>query len=164
MNSGGDLSILMGGQSGRDMYDAVEWVAAQPWSNGRVGMSGNSGLGVAQWFAAAEHPPHLAAIAPWEATTEAYATMVCQGGILAPGFARDRLTAFACGLNRMEAYDLMVERYPLFNGYWADKEVKPELIEVPAYVVASYTSSIHANGTLANYCQCRLNMDPSPPK
>jgi putative CocE/NonD family hydrolase len=47
-----------------DGYDAVEWAAAQPWSNGRVGMFGGSYLGMTQWMAALARPPHLKAIAP----------------------------------------------------------------------------------------------------
>ena len=47
-----------------DGYDTVEWAAAQPWSNGRVGMFGGSYMGVTQWTAAIKRPPHLVAIAP----------------------------------------------------------------------------------------------------
>jgi putative CocE/NonD family hydrolase len=48
----------------RDGYDTIEWLAVQPWSNGRVGMIGGSYLGWAQWWAARENPPHLATIIP----------------------------------------------------------------------------------------------------
>jgi predicted acyl esterase len=44
-----------------DGYDTVEWVAQQPWSNGKVGMTGASALGIAANLAAAAAPPHLAA-------------------------------------------------------------------------------------------------------
>lgn len=44
-----------------DGYDAVEWAAAQPWSNGRVGMTGASALGMTANFAAVAAPPHLMA-------------------------------------------------------------------------------------------------------
>ncbi len=47
-----------------DGYDTVEWVAEQPWSNGRVCMMGVSYLGTVQWLAARERPPHLVCIAP----------------------------------------------------------------------------------------------------
>ena len=47
-----------------DGYDAVEWLAAQPWSNGRVGMIGASYEGWVQWWAARNHPPHLVTIIP----------------------------------------------------------------------------------------------------
>ncbi|MBB3001532.1 MAG: CocE/NonD family hydrolase [Paraburkholderia tropica] len=47
---------------GQDAYDFIEWVAAQPWCNGVVGMIGISYFGSMQIFAAAERPPHLKAI------------------------------------------------------------------------------------------------------
>lgn len=51
-------------QEGPDGYDTIEWAAAQPWSNGAVGMFGLSYPGAVQWLAAAERPPHLKAIVP----------------------------------------------------------------------------------------------------
>src|ERR1700730_12438694 len=47
-----------------DGYDAVEWVAALPYSNGKVGMMGGSYVGATQMLAAIAHPPHLAGICP----------------------------------------------------------------------------------------------------
>jgi putative CocE/NonD family hydrolase len=47
-----------------DGYDTVEWMATQPWCNGRVGMLGFSYLGEVQWLAARARPPHLVCIAP----------------------------------------------------------------------------------------------------
>lgn len=63
--SGGVKSDNLGLQVGRDGYDLVEWAAAQPWSDGRVAMYGASFFGMTQWRTAAQHPPHLAAIAPY---------------------------------------------------------------------------------------------------
>jgi hypothetical protein len=51
-------------QEGPDGHDLIEWAAVQPWSNGRIGMSGVSYLAMTQWAAAATRPPHLAAICP----------------------------------------------------------------------------------------------------
>ena len=48
----------------RDGYDTIEWLAVQPWCNGKVGMIGGSYLGWVQWWAARENPPHLATIIP----------------------------------------------------------------------------------------------------
>ncbi|MEQ6896321.1 CocE/NonD family hydrolase [Microbacterium sp. KR10-403] len=47
---------------GQDAYDVIEWVAAQPWCDGNVGMIGISYYGSMQVLAAAERPPHLKAI------------------------------------------------------------------------------------------------------
>jgi N-acetylated-alpha-linked acidic dipeptidase len=51
-------------QEGRDGYDTIEWAAAQPWSDGRVGTLGLSYPGAVQWLAALEAPPHLEAMVP----------------------------------------------------------------------------------------------------
>lgn len=48
----------------RDGYDAIEWAAGLPWSNGIVGTVGQSYLGLVQYFAAPERPPHLRAMSP----------------------------------------------------------------------------------------------------
>ena len=53
-----------------DGYDTVEWVAKQPWSNGKVGMVGASALGITTNLAAMGAPPHLVAayviVAPYD--------------------------------------------------------------------------------------------------
>lgn len=49
---------------GRDGHDVVEWLAKQPWSNGKVTMWGGSYAGFDQWSTAKEFPPHLATIVP----------------------------------------------------------------------------------------------------
>ncbi len=56
----------------RDGYDAVEWLAAQPWCNGRVGMWGISYGGFTSIQVAALRPPHLRAIVPMYATDDRY--------------------------------------------------------------------------------------------
>ncbi|HEX7288747.1 MAG TPA: CocE/NonD family hydrolase [Candidatus Angelobacter sp.] len=47
-----------------DGYDAIEWLAKQPFTNGKVGLIGGSYLGWVQWWAASEHPPHLVTMIP----------------------------------------------------------------------------------------------------
>ncbi len=51
-------------QEGPDGNDTINWIAEQPWSNGRVAMAGSSYLGIAQWWAAVQGNPHLIAISP----------------------------------------------------------------------------------------------------
>jgi putative CocE/NonD family hydrolase len=48
----------------KDGFDSIEWLAAQPWSSGKVGMIGGSYLGWVHWWAASQRPPHLVAIIP----------------------------------------------------------------------------------------------------
>src|SRR5512146_1167497 len=47
---------------GRDGYDTIEWLAAQPWSDGVLGTIGGSYPGCIQWLTALEQPPHLRAM------------------------------------------------------------------------------------------------------
>lgn len=64
-DSGGEMigNYNFGGVSqGQDLYDLIEWVAAQPWCDGNIGMIGISYFGSMQVLAAAERPPHLKAI------------------------------------------------------------------------------------------------------
>src|SRR5579883_454825 len=49
---------------GRDGFDIVEWLARQPWCNGKVAMWGGSYAGFDQWATLKEFPPHLATIVP----------------------------------------------------------------------------------------------------
>jgi putative CocE/NonD family hydrolase len=56
----------------RDGYDAVEWLAAQPWCDGNVGMWGISYGGFTAIQVAALRPPHLKAIIPVMATDDRY--------------------------------------------------------------------------------------------
>ena len=51
-------------QERADGRDTIDWVARQPWCDGRVGMLGGSYLGITQWRAALDQPPALKAISP----------------------------------------------------------------------------------------------------
>lgn len=62
-NSGGEFRPL-GIEDGTDGRDVVEWIAAQPWSNGKVGMRGGSYGGYNQWVTARYFPEHLTTIVP----------------------------------------------------------------------------------------------------
>jgi putative CocE/NonD family hydrolase len=61
-DSDGDFNFFF--QEAQDGFDTIEWIARQPWSNGRVGMMGVSYLATVQWLAAREKPPHLVCMAP----------------------------------------------------------------------------------------------------
>lgn len=56
---------------GKDGFDAIEWVARQPWCDGKVGTIGGSYAGTDQWQAAIERPPALRCIVPQVAAPDA---------------------------------------------------------------------------------------------
>ena len=64
----------------RDGYDGVEWAAARPWSNGRVGMLDGSFSGFTQYLTAPTRPPHLAALSPRQSGGDAYDDFVYRYG------------------------------------------------------------------------------------
>jgi uncharacterized protein len=147
--SDGDLQCW-NAQEGRDGADFIDWVGEQAWCTGKVGMAGNSWLAASQWFIAAERPRHLAAIAPWEGLSDVYRNLHCWGGIPDPRFM-DFLRSSIGGKNRVADLTEMLRRYPAFNAYWEEHAARVEQIEVPAYVVGSWSSPLHCQGTFDAY-------------
>jgi len=68
--------------TGRDGYDICEWIAAQPWSNGRIGTVGSSYAAITQVRTALESPPHLTAIWPDVVPTNSFQNQCREGGAM----------------------------------------------------------------------------------
>ncbi|MFI5227575.1 MAG: CocE/NonD family hydrolase [Gemmatimonadales bacterium] len=68
----------------RDGYDAVEWAAALPGANGKVGLIGHSDEGRLAWYAAVSAPPHLAAIAPSAASGDPWRIVPYEDMVFSP--------------------------------------------------------------------------------
>jgi uncharacterized protein len=71
---------------GEDGVDTVGWAAAQPWSNGRVGVLGASYFGATTMLAAKEQPAGLACIVPIITADDYHAGWAYQGGAFELGF------------------------------------------------------------------------------
>jgi putative CocE/NonD family hydrolase len=65
-----------------DGFDTQQWIGAQPWSTGRIGMTGGSYDGWVQWSSATRGSPHLSAIVPSVMATELHPGLVYRGGAL----------------------------------------------------------------------------------
>lgn len=143
--------LYWGHEDALDGCDVIDWIASQKWSNGKVGMTGNSWLTVSQWFIAAERPEHLAAIAPWEGFCDHYRESGTRGGIPAPEFPEMIAETFASAHGMLEDQPRMIVECPFMCDYWEDKAARVENIEIPAYVVASYTNSVHTHGSFAGF-------------
>ncbi len=108
-----------------DGYDAVEWAAALPFANGKVGMTGGSYVGATQMLAAIAHPPHLAGICPVVTASNYHDGWTYQGGALEQWFDQNWTTQLATNtLWRLIAKDtnallgastLPLAHYPAFN-------------------------------------------------
>ena len=135
-----------------DCYDLIEWLAAQPWSNGKVGMAGVSYLTAIQWQVAPLRPPHLAAINPWEGFTDWYREFAYHGGIPETSFLVRGCANLQWSTTRTEDTPANARAHPLHDAYWLSKECDLEAIEVPALVVASWSDQgLHTRGTLEGY-------------
>ena len=65
----------------KDFFNCIEWAAAQPWSNGQVGLNGISYYAMNQWQVASMQPPHLKAMCIWEGAADFYRDLSHHGGI-----------------------------------------------------------------------------------
>ncbi len=109
----------------QDGYDTVEWAAALPYSNGKVGMFGGSYVGATQMLTAIAHPPHLAGICPVVTASNYHDGWTYQGGAFeqwfneswTSGLAQDTLNrAVQKRTNALEGmWTLPLAKYPLFN-------------------------------------------------
>lgn len=146
--SGGDFHHN-GVQEAEDCADAIEWLAARPWSNGRVGMSGVSYLACIQYLVAPLRPPALAALNPWEGFSDWYREFAYHGGILETNFLPRASDNIRFSLNRTEDTWANAQSHPLIDGFWHSKELDLERIVQPAYVVASWADQgLHLRGTI----------------
>ena len=78
--SGGEYHFLDRKEQ-RDLYEVIEWIAKQSWSNGKVGGIGQSYYAMTQWFMATQNPPHLSCIAPYDGLIDLYRSSAFSGGI-----------------------------------------------------------------------------------
>jgi predicted acyl esterase len=137
---------------GPDGHDAVEWLADQSYSTGKVGASGTSYGGQTTLEIAAQQPPHLAAIAPNVSPMENYAEIFYPGGAPAgadwlwvgspdvadPAFDQRQLEAFRA--------------HPTYDEYWDVQNVANahEDIEVPVLLTGGWFDVFRA-GAIGNY-------------
>jgi len=72
--------------SALDGYDVIEWMARQPWSNGKVGIEGHSYSGITGFLVGATRPPHLVAMTVSGLIDDLYRQMAFPGGVSNDGF------------------------------------------------------------------------------
>jgi predicted acyl esterase len=156
-----------GPKEARDGYDTVEWLARQPWCNGKVGMMGASYFGVNQWSTAIQNPPHLKCIVPCPGTTDNYRGMIYPGGVLRSSFviyivSKIMQEAIWPGLipgkelpenviSEIFANDEDGPFYWEHGGAWRDMEK----INVPVLSIAPAANDLHITQHLSHYCRIK---------
>lgn len=143
-----------GPQERDDLYDAIEWIGAQEWCTGSVGMLGVSYLAGSQYQAAAAGPPALKAISPWECFSDWYREFGFHGGIPETGFRPRVAQNVSYSLSSTEDPDANMTARPLDGPYYSEKYGDLGAVDIPAYVVASWSDhGLHTRGTLRAYTQ-----------
>jgi len=161
-----------------DGYDSVEWLAAQRWCSGAVGMAGRSYAAATQWLAAAAAPAHLRAIAPVVVGSNYFDGWVYQGGAFQLGFNLFWLQVMAGRGKRArlaEEYEHLPLKttplvadspsgrfyrewleHPVLDDYWRTLSIDASYadVRVPAFNVGGWYD-IFLGGTLENFSRMR---------
>ena len=113
-----------------DGYDTVEWAAALPYADSKVGMFGGSYVGATQMLTAIAHPPHLAGIFPVVTASNYHSNWTYQGGAFeqwfneswTSGLAQDTFNRRVSEVTNAlpNTWRLPLADYPLFGGHLAD--------------------------------------------
>ncbi|MDI1232687.1 MAG: CocE/NonD family hydrolase [bacterium] len=119
---------------GDDGYSAVEWIASQTWSNGKVGTWGPSALGRVQYQTAAKNPPHLTCICPLVAAPQYDYNEYFPNGNLRTEYVQ-QLDQLGFGLSKT----LMA--HPYYDNTWTFVEAAnnyPDSIRVPCFMIGGW--------------------------
>lgn len=163
--------VAFGDAQAQAYYDAIEWIAAQPWCTGRVGLAGVSFLAITQYFVATCQayggpPPALKCIAPWEGVTDIYRDQMCPGGVADGGFASFWwLTEVEPTINcTAEEYRRLndglptefLTRHPFVDDFWRGMVPKLDEITLPMLVCASFSDhGLHTVGSFRAFREAR---------
>ncbi len=147
----------------RDFYDAIEWAARQPWSNGRVGANGISYYAMTQWLAASLKPPSLKAMIPWEGAADMYRDFGYHGGIFSFGFVTNwyanHMAHHLLGKPQATAPDAFgtpwvweYMRHSLDSDWYHGRRPTYENIDCPLYSVGNWSgAALHLRGNTEGY-------------
>jgi uncharacterized protein len=113
-----------------DGYDTIEWIAAQPYSNGKVGMFGGSYVGATQMLAAIANPPHLAGICPAVTASNYHEGWTYQGGAFEQWFNESWTSGLA-----QDTLERRIERNP-------DKQKDVNVLPLTAYPILKLSPAI----------------------
>ena len=146
----------------RDLYEAVEWIAAQRWSNGKIGGIGQSYFARSQWFMATQNPPHLGCVAPYDGHIDTYRDSAYTGGI--PGgyptswWEQVRtVNAYPnAGKPRFVEWDYpaRVKRHPTYDAWWRERAAAEKLakIKAPVFSIGVWSKvDLHLNGNIVGF-------------
>lgn len=135
----------------RDGYDVCEWLAAQPWSAGKVGTFGSSQGGYAQNYLAVTQPPHLVCQYMIDTGLSLFHEGYRIGGTTRP--ERFKKLGEVCRDPR-DNDELLEEwfRHPAFDDYWKAEDCTPHFarMNVPCFTIGSWYDFMN-QGSIASF-------------
>ncbi len=144
-------------QAGRDAHDLVEWLAAQDFSDARVGMFGESFGGQTSYSCAVERPEHLVAIAPMQSPSSLYHDVVFPGGIKSTERGDidnwpDIANLTSGGVIDADAEFAANRAHPAFDDFWRDRSFVDclDAVTIPVLAIGGWNDLYFRSGTLAN--------------
>lgn len=131
-----------------DGYDTVEWIASQPWCNGRVGLSGASAMGIAANLAAASNPPHLVAAYVVVAPQSLFYEGRFVGGVFKEADTGNWMRGQGVSEEGVRAYKKRV----VLDERWRETDLVFHLhnVEIPIYNVGGWYD-LFLNGNVSNF-------------
>jgi uncharacterized protein len=165
--SGGEYGFLDRAET-HDLYEVIEWLGHQGWSNGSVGGLGQSYFCMLQWWMGILKPPSLKCLGAFDGLNDPYRASAYQGGILGDFFG-----AYWWNQNRIinrspangeqpreQAFDLnlAVQRHPTYDGFWRERSAAERLheIEVPLYSIGIWGKvDLHTRGNIDGFRHAR---------
>lgn len=119
---------------GEDGYDAVQWIATQTWSDGKIGTWGPSALGRVQYMTAKENPPNLVCMVPQVAGPQYSYAEYYPGGVLRTEYV-EQLDGLGFGTSPL------ILANPFYNILWQFSEAAnyyPDSIRVPTFMIGGW--------------------------
>ena len=131
-----------------DGYDTVEWIAAQPFSNGKIGIFGTSAPGITSNLAAAAAPPHLTAAYVTVAPDSLFYRSRFVGGVFKESHSGGWLRGQGISEEQIAAYRARA----VLDQQWKDTDFlfHRHNVQIPVYNVGGW-HDIYAEGSLYNY-------------
>jgi predicted acyl esterase len=128
----------------RDGYDTVEWIAAQPWSNGKVGTFGLSAHGITQYLLAGAAPPSLVCGAADFASGDFYNDGAYPGGEFRKHMIETWL-ADQGSLHKLPEW----QAHPTEDAYWIERNLATRIdqVRIPMLHIGGWYD-VFADGTL----------------
>jgi predicted acyl esterase len=147
-----------------DCCEVIEWIARQPWSNGKIGGFGQSYYAMLQWLVAAWNPPHLTCIAPYDGFVDPYRGSAYNGGIYAPFFsswysslrANNMLRPANAPHGPAEMPDLALDalEHATYDDWWKERSAYETLgeIKMPVFSIGHWGKiGLHLRGNILGY-------------